>query len=110
MGGDKALHIKHIREAHFRSGVVCPRCQSKSTICHGKADDRQRYLCKSCRHTFTDFTGTPLAYVKKPADMWDEVARRMRDGYSCQTNLGLLCPRRSNGDTRCWLHFALERT
>jgi transposase-like protein len=78
------MHIRHIREAHFRSGVVCPRCQSKSTIRHGKIDDRQRYLCKSCRRTFTDLTGTPLAYVKKPAAMWDEVARCMRDGYSCR--------------------------
>lgn len=78
------MHIKHIREAHFRSGVVCPRCQSKSTIRHGKAYDRQRYRCKSCRRTFTDLTGTPLAYVKKPTDMWDEVARCMRDGYSCR--------------------------
>lgn len=76
------MHIKHIREAHFRSSVVCPRCQSQSTIRHGKVDDRQRYLCKDCRRTFTDLTGTPLAYVKKPADMWDEVARCMRDGYS----------------------------
>ncbi|MCL6445203.1 MAG: IS1595 family transposase [Alicyclobacillus sp.] len=78
------MHIKHIREAHFRSGVVCPRCQSKSTIRHGKVNDRQRYLCKSCNRTFTDLTDTPLSYVKKPANMWDEVARCMREGYSCR--------------------------
>ncbi|WAH39271.1 IS1595 family transposase [Alicyclobacillus dauci] len=67
--------------------MVCPRCKGKSTVRYGKfskTSDRQRYKCKSCGRTFTDLTGTPLAYVKKPANMWDEVARCMRDGYSCR--------------------------
>ena len=79
--------IQQLREAHFKGGVVCPRCQSHSTIRHGKfskTSDRQRYKCKSCGRTFTDLTGTPLAYVKKPTKLWDEVARRMREGRTCR--------------------------
>jgi transposase-like protein len=81
------MNIRHLREAHFKSGVVCPRCQSNSTVRYGKfskTSDRQRYKCKSCGRTFTDLTGTPLAYAKKPPNMWDELAHYMRDGYSCR--------------------------
>lgn len=81
------MHIRHIREAHFQAGIICPRCHSRSTKRNGKfsrTSERQRYLCKSCGRTFTDLTGTPLAYVKKPNHLWTEVARCMREGMSCR--------------------------
>jgi transposase-like protein/IS1 family transposase len=87
------MHIRHIREAHFQSGIVCPRCRSKSAKRNGKFSrdsDRQRYLCKNCGRTFTDTTGTPLAYAKKPNDLWTEVARCMREGMSCRKTAGEL--------------------
>ncbi|WP_390853998.1 IS1/IS1595 family N-terminal zinc-binding domain-containing protein [Alicyclobacillus hesperidum] len=91
--------------------MVCPRCQNKSTIRHGKVDDRQRYLCKSCRGTFSDLTGTPLAYVKKSTDMWVEVARCMRDrAVKLHMNSVSPCLLRSIGDTRYWFHFTPART
>ncbi|WP_456151378.1 IS1595 family transposase [Alicyclobacillus cycloheptanicus] len=43
---------------------------------------RQRYFCKACGRTFSDLTGTPLSYTKKSAEMWDEMARCMREGKS----------------------------
>ncbi|MDP9729688.1 transposase [Alicyclobacillus tolerans] len=78
------MNIHHIRETHFRSGVVCPRCGSKSTKRDGKmvGTGRQRYFCKACGRTFSDLTGTPLSYTKKSAEMWDEMARCMREGKS----------------------------
>ncbi len=32
---------------------TCPRCSANNTIKSGKANDRQRYLCKSCNYHFT---------------------------------------------------------
>src|SRR5690606_40116679 len=41
----------------------------------------QRYRCKTCRRTFSDLTGTPLAYSKL-AGLWGEYARCMVEGLS----------------------------
>ncbi len=50
---------------HLRSpGRRCPHCQCERWHRHGHADDLQRYRCFSCRRTFNDLTGTPLARLR----------------------------------------------
>ena len=34
----------------------CPRCQCENFVKNGKADGKQRYLCKNCSFNFTRFT------------------------------------------------------
>jgi transposase-like protein len=51
------------------TGNRCPRCGHEHTVAHGSFSGRQRRLCYGCRRTFSDFTGTPMAYCKR-TDCW----------------------------------------
>jgi transposase-like protein len=42
----------------------CLLCSSSRVIRWGRFRQRQRYRCKDCRRTFSDLTGSPLAYTK----------------------------------------------
>ncbi len=59
--GGKSKLIKEIREAKFNEGFYCPECGSKSIVRFGSYNNRQRYKCKDCGKTFSDFTNTPLS-------------------------------------------------
>ena len=45
-------------------GRRCPHCQCERWHRHGHANHLQRYRCFSCRRTFNDLTGTPLARLR----------------------------------------------
>lgn len=62
-----ASFIRAIREARFCAGLVCVRCGSRSVIRWGTFRGRQRFRCRSCERTFSDLTGTPVAYAKRLA-------------------------------------------
>ena len=57
------------RRMRFARGNRCPRCQSSEVLRWGGYAGRRRYRCQQCGRTFSDFTGTPLAGVKK-IDRW----------------------------------------
>src|SRR5262245_20926599 len=57
------------RRTRFVRGVRCPRCGGSEVRRWGGFAGRQRFRCSSCARTFSDFTGTPLAYLKK-IDRW----------------------------------------
>jgi transposase-like protein len=59
----RLLHV--IRDLRFAQGLACVRCGSSKVIRWGRFSGRQRYQCKSCRRTFSDLTGTPLAWTKR---------------------------------------------
>lgn len=42
----------------------CPHCSAGRVHRWGTFSGRRRYRCTSCRRTFSDFTGTPLANLK----------------------------------------------
>lgn len=56
------------RKARFANGTKCPRCGSASVQRWGWFSGRRRYRCRGCQRTFSDFTGTPLAYLKRIED------------------------------------------
>ncbi len=62
---DVASLIRHIREARFSAGLACVRCQSSAVIRWGTFRGRQRFRCRACQRTFSDLTGTPVAYAKR---------------------------------------------
>jgi transposase-like protein len=43
----------------------CPYCHSHFVVRWGGFAGRHRFRCKRCRRTFSDFTGTCLAYLKR---------------------------------------------
>ncbi len=56
--------LDRFRTTRFRNGLRCPRCGHRHVHRWGRFQDRQRYRCLGCRRTFSDLTGTPLAYLK----------------------------------------------
>jgi len=73
--------IVALREARFAGGLWCVRCGSRRVQRWGKAHGRQRYRCRTCGRTFSDLTGTPLAYSKR-VELWGEYARCMLEAVS----------------------------
>lgn len=48
-----------VKENRFSRGKVCPHCGHDEVSRNGKYHGKQRYICKSCRKIFTDFTLSP---------------------------------------------------
>ena len=55
--------IDEIRKKRYNSGFFCPHCSSKKVVRFGSYHSRQRYLCRSCKRTFTDLSKTALHYI-----------------------------------------------
>jgi transposase-like protein len=66
--------IEGFRRLRFAEDLACPRCRSTRICRWGRFGWRRRYRCSGCRRTFSDFTGTPLAYLKR-VDLWEPHAR-----------------------------------
>lgn len=66
----EARLLEAIRAARFGRERRCPHCDSARTIGWGRSSGgRRRYRCRGCGRTFSDLTGTPLAYTKR-LDRW----------------------------------------
>ena len=61
---DVAHLVTEIREARFIDGLKCPRCGSTRIQRWGTFSGRRRYRCRDCVRTFSDLTGTPVAWSK----------------------------------------------
>lgn len=71
-----------VKENRFSKGKVCPHCGHEEVSRNGKFNDKQRYICKSCRKTFTDFTRSPRYNSKKDIRKWILYSKCMINGYS----------------------------
>ncbi|MCM8710094.1 IS1595 family transposase [Clostridium sp. SYSU_GA19001] len=71
-----------VKKNRFSSGKVCPHCEHDEVSRNGKYNGKQRYICKSCRKTFTDFTRSPKHNSKKDVKQWIQYAKCMINGYS----------------------------
>lgn len=45
--------------------IICPNCEDSQIVGHGTYKGRGRYMCKSCKKTFNDYTGTAVSGIKK---------------------------------------------
>ena len=59
-GKDLSNMVSEIREKRFSGGYHCPHCASTMVVRYGTYRNRQRYLCNTCKKTFTDLTATAL--------------------------------------------------
>jgi transposase-like protein len=67
------------RNLRFPDGPRCVRCGSSRIQRWGRFSGRRRFRCLACRRTFSDFTGSALAYVKRlPA--WSPYCHCLRTG------------------------------
>ncbi len=47
------------------SKIECPNCENSKVVGHGTYKGRGRYMCKSCKKSFNDYTGTAISGIKK---------------------------------------------
>jgi transposase-like protein len=47
------------------SKIECPNCEDSQVVGHGTYKGRGRYMCKSCKKSFNDYTGTAISGIKK---------------------------------------------
>lgn len=71
------VSIQDCREARFSKGKICPHCESHEVFKYGISSGKQRYRCKSCLRTFTDFSKSVLSGAKLPLNYWLEYAKCM---------------------------------
>lgn len=64
-----------------REVKACPHCQSTHFVKNGKTDGNQRYLCKDCRKTFVENTGTILFSMKKDISVLEQYVHCMIEKY-----------------------------
>ncbi len=94
--GSFASHVvNEVKENRFSKGKVCPHCAHEEVSRNGKFNGTQRYICKSCRKTFTDFTRSPKHNSKKDVKKWILYTKCMINGYSirkCAKEVGISIP------------------
>jgi transposase-like protein len=61
--------------------ILCPHCQSNDIYGHGIYKGRKRYMCRKCKKTFNDFTGTAISCIKK-TDAFQEYMELMIQSLS----------------------------
>ena len=77
---------------HYRNGVVCPICGNKHIQKFGKCVGQQRYRCKDCKKTFTEYTNTIFSSTKKDYSLWLKYLDLMMKGaslYNISRELGI---------------------
>jgi len=63
------------------NGLSCAHCKSEDVIRYGTYNEKQRYKCKTCKKTFTDFTNSPLNMCHFP-NKWPEFIECTIKGFS----------------------------
>jgi transposase-like protein len=81
LSAERDAVLRTIRDARFRNGLYCVRCNSKAVIGWGSFSGRQRYKCHNCKRTFSDLTFTP-AYYSKLITSWPRYAEAMRESVT----------------------------
>ncbi|MBC8062960.1 MAG: IS1 family transposase [Clostridiaceae bacterium] len=71
------------------NGLICAHCESQNVIHYGTYNKKQRYKCKTCKKTFTDFTNSPLNMCHFP-DKWPEFIKCTIKGLSLRESARLL--------------------
>src|SRR5665647_1821649 len=82
LGSYAAEVTDEVKENRFSKGKVCPHCDHDRVSRNGKYNGKQRYICKSCKRTFTDFSRSPRHNSKKDIKKWMLYAKCMINGYS----------------------------
>jgi len=90
LGSQVGKVTQEVKEFRFAKGKVCPHYNAETVSRNGKYRDNQRYICKSCNKTFTDFTNSATYKSKKPLDKWLKYAKCMIAGYSIRKSAKII--------------------
>ena len=65
LGSQVSQVTKEVKEMRFSKGRVCCYCNGTDVVRNGKRNGVQRYLCRNCQKSFTDFTNSATYKSKK---------------------------------------------
>lgn len=82
LGSQVSQVEEEVKEFRFSKGKVCLICSSETISRNCKYNGKQRYICKPCKKSFTDFTNSATYKSKKTLDKWLKYAKCMVNGYS----------------------------
>ena len=99
------LYVGEVRDAVMPRGLLCPRCGSEHAVRYGRRRGAQRYMCKACRRTFTDLTGT-LVHGLHHRHLWLDFCKCLLDGLSVRDTAGKLGI--SKNTAFAWRHRAIS--
>ncbi|MBC8061471.1 MAG: IS1595 family transposase [Clostridiaceae bacterium] len=87
---NKVINILEIfRTNRSSKGLICAHCQSQQVIRYGTYNKKQRYKCKTCKKTSTDFTNSPLNMCHFP-NKWPEFIKCTIKGLSLRESARVL--------------------
>lgn len=79
-----------VKESRFSKGKGCPYCSHEEVSRFGKYKNKQRYICKSCHKTFTDFSLSPKHNSRYDIDKWILYAKCMVNGKSIRESADIV--------------------
>lgn len=83
-------HNKNNDKEDLYTDTICVHCKSENIVKNGKYKEKQRYICKDCHKTFTNYTNSPISYSKKNISKWIEYTKCMLAGYSLRKSSKLV--------------------
>jgi transposase-like protein len=98
--------LAELRLSRFTGKLACPRCSGSRIQRWGWFSGRRRFRCTTCRRTFSDLTGTPVAYSKK-IELLRHYARCLEEGLSIRKTAK--CVGISPSTAFRWRHRFMER-
>lgn len=97
---------KEVKEMRFANGRVCCHCNSDNVVRNGTYKGKQRYLCRNCQKSFSNFTHSATYKSKKTIDKWLLYAKCMINGYSVRKSAEIV--EISIGTSFYWRHKILN--
>lgn len=72
-----------LESLRFPEQIYCPHCKKTNIVKRGiSKQNKQRFLCKDCHHSFQATTLTTLEYTKKNFDTWIKYMECMSHQFS----------------------------
>ena len=85
---DKQVFLTSISQKEQITKVIqpkqitnCPHCQSTHFVKNGTKCNNQRYLCRDCKKSFVEQTGTILYNSQKDIEVWEKYIHCMIEKY-----------------------------
>jgi transposase-like protein len=75
--------VESADKVRFKDKIYCPHCGDTHVVKRGFTNaGKQRYLCKTCNHSFIATTNTTLEYTKKELSVWMQYLECLSNQFS----------------------------
>lgn len=97
---------EYMPQKQLHTKVFCPHCKTNQIKKNGHKGIVQRYMCLTCKKTFTLKTNTIISSIKKDLSVWEKFIDCMVKGYSIRKSAEIC---NINKDTSfIWKHKILD--